>query len=190
MTKLPWEGHFLWMTCLDHKPLWRMASPKQVACKVQFSADPACVWLFLLLRTKWGREHWSYVRGAVNLKRYNTHNSLTSCCKLGLYASNESYGCLLSNGVWQLDVLQGVTEWLTKIKRVAGRGQPDLTVQSSKQNKTVWCGKWKCPSHSACHLAISLSYASYHTSFERRDSGLPADMKIRTIVQLIGILWS
>ena len=31
------------MTCLDQDPLWRMASPKQVACKVQFSANPACM---------------------------------------------------------------------------------------------------------------------------------------------------
>ena len=31
------------------------------------------------------------------------------------------------------------------------------------------------------------SWAFYHTSFERGESGLPADAKIRIIVQLIGI---
>ena len=50
------QVNFIEMSCLDHDPLWRMASPKQVACRVQFSADPACVWLFLLLRMKPGRE--------------------------------------------------------------------------------------------------------------------------------------
>ena len=43
---------------------------------------------------------------------------------------------------------------------------------------------------SDCHLAVSWSGATHHTSFERGVSGLPADIKIRTVVQLIGILWS
>ena len=55
-------GHFLEMSCLDQDPLWRMASPKQVACKVQFCANPACVWLFLLLRMEHGRELWLLLR--------------------------------------------------------------------------------------------------------------------------------
>ena len=41
---------------------------------------------------------------------------------------------------------------------------------------------------SGCHLAVSQSWAGYHTSFERGESGLPADIKIIPIVQLIGIL--
>ena len=53
-----------------------------------------------------------------------------------------------------------------------------------------WCENWGCFSLTGRHMAVSWSYAGYHTSFERGESGLPADIKIRTIVQLIGILWS
>ena len=53
-----------------------------------------------------------------------------------------------------------------------------------------WCENMSCFSLSGCHMAVSQSWAGYHTSFERGESGLPADMKIRTIAQLIGILWS
>ena len=76
-----------------------------------------------------------------------------------------------------------------------------------------WEGCWKtpdrphCANHSAkqscsdvkigvspslfyCQWAISQSSTACHTSFKRGDSGLPADVKIRTIFQLIGILWS
>ena len=37
-------------------------------------------------------------------------------------------------------------------------------------------------------VTVSLSYASYHTSSERGHSGLHAHIRIRSIVQLIGIL--
>ena len=53
-----------------------------------------------------------------------------------------------------------------------------------------WCENMSCFSLSGCHLAVSQSWAGYHTSFERGDWGLLADMKIRTVIQLIGILWS
>ena len=53
-----------------------------------------------------------------------------------------------------------------------------------------WCENMSCFSLSGCHMAVSQSWAGYHTSFERGDSRLPADMKIRTVIQLIGILWS
>ena len=53
-----------------------------------------------------------------------------------------------------------------------------------------WSENMHCLSLSGCHLAVSQSWAGYHTSFERGDSRLPADMKIRTVIQLIGILWS
>ena len=53
-----------------------------------------------------------------------------------------------------------------------------------------WCENRSCFSLSGCHLAVSQNWAGYHTSFERGDSGLPADLKIRTVIQLIGILWS
>ena len=60
----------------------------------------------------------------------------------------------------------------------------------SKQNN-AWVGwKQEVSQLSACHLAVSLSRVCYNTSYERGHSGLPADTKIRTIVQLIGILWS
>ena len=45
-----------------------------------------------------------------------------------------------------------------------------------------WCENRGCFSLSGCHLAVSQSYAGYHTSFERGESGLPADIKIRTIL--------
>ena len=53
-----------------------------------------------------------------------------------------------------------------------------------------WCENRSCFSLSGCHLTVSQSWADYHTSFERGDSGLPADLKIKTIGQMIGILWS
>ena len=53
-----------------------------------------------------------------------------------------------------------------------------------------WGENRRCLSLSACHLAVSLSKACFYTSSERGHSGLPADTRIRTIVQLIGILWS
>ena len=53
-----------------------------------------------------------------------------------------------------------------------------------------WSENMSCLSLSGCHLAVSQSWAGYHISFERGDSGLPADIRIRTMVQLIGILWS
>ena len=60
----------------------------------------------------------------------------------------------------------------------------------SKQNNPELMWKRECPSLSGCHLAVSWSWASYHTSSERGYSGLSADIKTRTIDQLIGILWS
>ena len=53
-----------------------------------------------------------------------------------------------------------------------------------------WCENMSCFSLSGCHMAVSQSWAGYHTSFERGDSGPRADVKIRTFGQLIGILWS
>ena len=45
-----------------------------------------------------------------------------------------------------------------------------------------------CLSLSGCHFVVSQSWLGYHTSSERGDSGLPAGMKIGSVVQLIGIL--
>ena len=52
------------------------------------------------------------------------------------------------------------------------------------------CENGSFPSLFDCHLAISQSSTACYTSFKRGDSGLPADVKIRTIFQLIGIVWS
>ena len=87
-------------------------------------------------------------------------------------------------------MLLGMTEWQTKMKRDVGRPQLDLTVQDSKQNNRTFKWKRECPDHSGCHLATCWSWASYHTSSEKGHPGLPTDIKIRNIVQLIGILWS
>ena len=65
-----------------------------------------------------------------------------------------------------------------------------LTVRSSKQNSPILMWNWEFQKLFACHLAVCWNWAGYHTSFERGDSGLPADIRIRTMVQLIGILWS
>ena len=83
-------------------------------------------------------------------------------------------------------------EWLSDTPKWRGCLQtPEvLTVQISKQNNPVLMWKWEFPRLSAYHLAVSWSWTGYHTSFERGHSGLPADMKIRTVIQLIGILWS
>ena len=83
-------------------------------------------------------------------------------------------------------------EWLSDTPKWRGCLQtPEvLTVQISKQNNPVLMWKWEFPRFSACHFAVLWSWAGHHTSFERGYSGLPADMKIRTPIQLIGILWS
>ena len=52
------------------------------------------------------------------------------------------------------------------------------------------CENGSFPSLFDCHLAISQSSTACYTSFKRGDSGLPADVKIRTIFQLIGVVWS
>ena len=83
-----------------------------------------------------------------------------------------------------------MTEWQVKMKRHAFRPQLDLTVQSRKQNNLDLMWKEGLPQLLVCQLAVSMSWVCFHTSSERGHSGLPADMKIRTIVQLIGILWS
>jgi len=69
---------------------------------------------------------------------------------------------------------------------------PRWTSLCKTVSKTMleWGENRRCLSLSACHLVVSLSRACYHTSYERGHSGLPADLKIRTLVQLIGILWS
>ena len=51
-----------------------------------------------------------------------------------------------------------------------------LIVQSSKQNNPDLMQKQGLPQLSVCHLAVSWSWASYHTSSERGHSGLPADI--------------
>ena len=48
--------------------------------------------------------------------------------------------------------------------------------------------KHGCLSLSAYQLAVSLNLEGYHTSYERGESGLPADLEISIIVLLIGIL--
>ena len=61
---------------------------------------------------------------------------------------------------------------------------PRWTSLCKTVSKTMleWGENRRCLSLSACHLVVSLSRACYHTSYERGHSGLPADMKIRTIV--------
>ena len=85
-------------------------------------------------------------------------------------------------------MLPEAAEWGTNVLREVGWEQPGLSVQDSKQNNPVWVWKRECLSHFACHLAGSLSYAGYYTSSERGHSGLSTDVKIWSIVQLIGII--
>ena len=63
------------------------------------------------------------------------------------------------------------------MKRDAGRGQPDLTVQSSKENNPVLMEKREYSNLFACQLAISQRSIGYHTSFERGDAELSAYVK-------------
>ena len=76
------------------------------------------------------------------------------------------------------------------MRRDVCRPQLDLTVQNSKQNNAWEWWKQEVSQLSDCHLAVCWSSGNYHTSSERGHSELSTDMKIRTIVQLIGILWS
>ena len=84
------------------------------------------------------------------------------------------YGSLTCSKKW----LSERINWRGMFLRLEG-----ATVLESCENRS-----WLCLSD--CHLAVTWSWAGHHISFERGISGLPADMKIRTIVQLIGILWS
>ena len=61
-------------------------------------------------------------------------------------------------------------------------------VQNSKEKNPDLMCKRDCPSLSGCHMAVSWSWASYHTSSERGHSGLSTDIRIWPIIQLIGIL--
>ena len=61
--------------------------------------------------------------------------------------------------------------------------RPQCARQKAKQS---W--KRECLSLSACHLAVCWSWGSYYTSFERGHSRLSTDIKIGSIVQLIGII--
>ena len=61
--------------------------------------------------------------------------------------------------------------------------RPQCARQKAKQS----C-KRECLSLSACHLAVCWSWGSNYTSFERGHSGLSTDIKIGSIVQLIGII--
>ena len=83
-----------------------------------------------------------------------------------------------------------MTEWQVKMKRHAFRPQLNVTVQSRKQNNLDLTWKEGLPQLLVCQMAVSMSWVCFHTSSERGHSGLPADMKIRTILELIGILWS
>ena len=71
-----------------------------------------------------------------------------------------------SSEIWQPDLLKAVTVWETKLWRMFLRLE-------GKQ----WDNRG-CFSLSGCHLTVSQSWASYHTLFERADSGLSADYKI------------
>ena len=51
-----------------------------------------------------------------------------------------------------------------------------------------WCENRGCFSLSGCHLAVSQSWAGYHTSSERGHSGLSADIRIKSVVQMEGII--
>ena len=85
-------------------------------------------------------------------------------------------------------MLPEAAEWETNMLREVGWEQPDLTVQNSKENNPDLMWKRDCPSLSGCLLAVSWSWASYHTLSERGHSGLCTDIKIWSIVQLIGII--
>ena len=61
--------------------------------------------------------------------------------------------------------------------------RPQCARQKAKQS---W--KRECLSLSACHIAVCWSWGSNYTSFKRGHSGQSTDIKIGSIVQLIGII--
>ena len=81
-----------------------------------------------------------------------------------------------------------MTEWHTKMWREGCRPQVNVSVQNRSKTMVVSGENRRCLSISACHMAVSLSRTCYHTSNERGHSGLQADNKILTIIQLIGTL--
>ena len=72
---------------------------------------------------------------------------------------------------------------------VACRTQVNISVHNSKQ-KIAWMGWKQEVSLSGYHLVVFSSRTCYNISYEREHSGIPADMKIMTIGQLIGIMLS
>ena len=181
-------GRRNWFTALCHPQLCTLYWGRRISWFLSAWIHNFVLNAVLILVGQKLQAQYGLVRGKRWKDRYNFNSYAASCSKSGLYASNESHVCPLSYGVWWVYVLPEAAEWQTKMKRESGRGQPDLTVQNSKQNNPVWKWKMDCPSHSGCHLAVPWSWASYHTSSERGHSGLSTDIKIWPIVLLIGII--
>ena len=104
--------------------------------------------------------------------------------------SADSPECSLSDEVWWPDLHQRVTEWESKMKRDGCRPQRNQAKTGRETTALNWWENMGCLHLSVYHLAVCLRWAGFHTSSERGHLGLSTDMKIRTIVQLIGILWS
>ena len=104
--------------------------------------------------------------------------------------SADSPECSLSDEVWWPDLHQRVTEWESKMKRDGCRPQRNQAKTGRETTVLKWWENIGCLHLPVCHLAICQSWAGYHTSSERGHSGLSADIRIMTMVLLIGILWS
>ena len=81
---------------------------------------------------------------------------------------------------WGYSSLISNQEWLSERPKCRMTLVNAGTTQAKTVRKTTvleWCENMKCLSLSGCHLAVSQSWASYHTSSERGESELPADQK-------------
>ena len=79
---------------------------------------------------------------------------------------------------WVYSSLISNTKWLSdRPKCRETLVKPGATQAKTVRKTTVleWCENMTCLSLSGCHLAASQSWASYHTSSERRESELSAD---------------
>ena len=98
------------------------------------------------------------------------------------FLPEDSPRSLLWNEIWKPYLLQEVTKWETKMVR--------HVFEAGRRNSTRL--KWKHALLEPLWLSLGcfselgrLTYLIWKRNWE-----VPADMKIRTVIQLIGILWS
>ena len=120
--------------------------------------------------------------------------SIPNPCEIGLFVPSlidtylsESFKIFLPHDAQDLCFQMRYGSLISAIKWLSERPNwRGMFLRLEGETVLDWCENMSC----FCHLAVSQSWAGHHTSFERGDWWLPADIKIRTVIQLIGILWS